>query len=287
LHGDAQELNGVLQDESFDLIVSLETIEHLRRPDEFLEGLRKCLKNDGDIIISCPNDWWYYPEITQHNQYHMRKYRFNEFLDCVVKLLGSPSSIYIGLPLTGFANIKLGMDKSVENIGIKQRDMVNVKELSNVLQVPLEEGTALSDNASYFVCHWGSGDVSSAAILPVPMDVFRNGLYAPNQLEARDSNMTTSNVETNESRKDHGEFEQRLNSNYFHIRTIASRLEIDTLKDRVRYLRDELDRNRAELEKLSHAKRTLQNSFFPPRLMLSILSVIRRLKRKVSHRIKK
>lgn len=42
-------------DPGFDLIVSLETIEHLENPWHFLRGLKALLNPGGHIVLSCPN----------------------------------------------------------------------------------------------------------------------------------------------------------------------------------------------------------------------------------------
>lgn len=43
--------------ETFDAVVSFETIEHLEEPPLFLEKVYKLLKRDGALIISTPNKW--------------------------------------------------------------------------------------------------------------------------------------------------------------------------------------------------------------------------------------
>ena len=63
-------------DNSFDLIVSLETIEHLDNPDKFLLELRRVIKPDGTIILSCPNDPYYYDRANTSNPFLSRPYNF-------------------------------------------------------------------------------------------------------------------------------------------------------------------------------------------------------------------
>jgi len=44
-----------LEDESFDLIISLETIEHLYNPNQYMAELNRMLKKNGLLILSTPN----------------------------------------------------------------------------------------------------------------------------------------------------------------------------------------------------------------------------------------
>lgn len=49
--GVAEDLSGFGK---FDVVVSFETIEHLERPEKFLEEVSRILKDDGLLIISTP-----------------------------------------------------------------------------------------------------------------------------------------------------------------------------------------------------------------------------------------
>ncbi len=54
--GDATDL-GFLDDGSVDLVVSFETLEHLREPRRLLAEARRVLRPGGRIIVSVSNDW--------------------------------------------------------------------------------------------------------------------------------------------------------------------------------------------------------------------------------------
>ncbi len=53
---DATDL-GFLDDDSVDLFVSMETLEHLPHPDLFLKQIRRVLRKGGRVVLSVPNDW--------------------------------------------------------------------------------------------------------------------------------------------------------------------------------------------------------------------------------------
>jgi len=47
------------KDSSFDRIVCFEVLEHLSSPFKALKEFRRVLKNDGDVILSVPNVWYW------------------------------------------------------------------------------------------------------------------------------------------------------------------------------------------------------------------------------------
>jgi SAM-dependent methyltransferase len=68
------------EDDSFDLVVSFETIEHVPNPEGVLAELRRVLRPDGLLVISTPNKHQYLVE----NEFHEREFTHEEF----VALLG-------------------------------------------------------------------------------------------------------------------------------------------------------------------------------------------------------
>lgn len=179
LTGNAEEIEALLANEQFDLIISLETIEHLHNPVAYLEALKRLRAPDGEIYISCPNDWWYYPTAQQNNPYHVRKYSYEEFLALVTPVLGEPDALGLGLPVAGFINVPI---KAIcpADAWLSQMAMMASDEGRNAFVVPVEPGSVAPGNSSYFLARWGRGGdpIAGAGILPVSMDVFRNGLYS-------------------------------------------------------------------------------------------------------------
>lgn len=71
-----------LRDQSQDLIISFETLEHLEQMDAFLEEMRRVLKKEGKLIISTPNRATYGGGLaTPFNPSHRRELELNEFRD--------------------------------------------------------------------------------------------------------------------------------------------------------------------------------------------------------------
>lgn len=96
----AESIEDTLKGENFDVIVSLETIEHVTSPVAMLRAIKSLVKKDGIIVMSCPNDYAH-PGIS--NPYHLKKYSYDEFKDTTESILGPASNTYIGTPLHGHA----------------------------------------------------------------------------------------------------------------------------------------------------------------------------------------
>ena len=71
--------------ETFDVVVSFETIEHLLPQTEMVAEIRRVLKPDGVLIISSPNRPVYSDKFEQNNPYHLKELDFDEF-DALLKV---------------------------------------------------------------------------------------------------------------------------------------------------------------------------------------------------------
>lgn len=80
--GDAAQIP--LDDDSVDVVVSFETIEHHDRHREMLSEIRRILRPDGVLIISSPNRTVYSELAGHHNEFHVKELDFGEF-DAVLK----------------------------------------------------------------------------------------------------------------------------------------------------------------------------------------------------------
>jgi 2-polyprenyl-3-methyl-5-hydroxy-6-metoxy-1,4-benzoquinol methylase len=76
IHCDVEQLS--LPPESFDIVISFETIEHLRKPGRFIEQVSSVLRPNGVFICSTPNrDFAERGEVA--NPHHLNELSFDEF----------------------------------------------------------------------------------------------------------------------------------------------------------------------------------------------------------------
>lgn len=76
------DLNGEIpfEDNSFDIIISLDVLEHVEKDDIALQSLHRVLKSGGKCILTVPAHkflWSYH----DHNHMHIRRYEKKEFED--------------------------------------------------------------------------------------------------------------------------------------------------------------------------------------------------------------
>lgn len=68
-----------LPDASFDLIVSLETLEHVQAQEPLLDGFRRLLAPDGVLLVSTPDKTQYNAHGGEPNPFHLRELERDEF----------------------------------------------------------------------------------------------------------------------------------------------------------------------------------------------------------------
>jgi len=69
----------VTDDNSFDVIVCFEAIEHIEDHDQLLKEVKRLLKADGIFIVSTPNKLTYHDEARDENPFHVKELYFEEF----------------------------------------------------------------------------------------------------------------------------------------------------------------------------------------------------------------
>lgn len=70
-----------LDDNSVDVVVTFETIEHIKNYRKFLDEVQRILRPDGLLLISTPND----VEFAEGNHFHLHEFKYNELLKLLRK----------------------------------------------------------------------------------------------------------------------------------------------------------------------------------------------------------
>lgn len=79
-----------LEDDSVDVVVTFETIEHIKDYRKFLEEVTRVLRPDGLAIISTPNDL----EFAEGNHFHVHEFEYEELLNEVKKYFSHTDSYF-------------------------------------------------------------------------------------------------------------------------------------------------------------------------------------------------
>lgn len=143
------------EDHTFDLVVSLETMEHIDDPDAFLAEVRRVLKPGGTVILSCPNDNYYFEQDHAENPFHKRPYTFFEFKELAENHLGTHVAYYLAFALDGFIN--LPFERRTEPETSKPEDALGLfhyTQCDQALCVP-QDRYLNQWNANYYVGVWG------------------------------------------------------------------------------------------------------------------------------------
>jgi len=81
IQGDATKIP--LEDNSVDVIVSFETIEHHDKHTEMINEIIRVLKPQGILIISSPDKYYYSDLLDRKNEYHVKELYYSEFKDLI------------------------------------------------------------------------------------------------------------------------------------------------------------------------------------------------------------
>lgn len=143
-------------DASFDVVVSFETIEHIDSPELFLQEIKRVLKPGGTVILSCPNDNYYYENDITKNPFHKREYTYFQFKEMAEQYLGNEAEYYFSFALDGFVNMPL--DKCTEPGKAERENALGIlhhESCTNALCVPQENYLNMW-NANYYIGVWGA-----------------------------------------------------------------------------------------------------------------------------------
>lgn len=169
LEADARNVSRLFQPNSFDVVISYETFEHIENPQDYLLEIKKVLAPGGIVVISCPNDNWYYPEESNSNPFHIKKYTFLEFRKVTEEVFGKATFWLNGTPAIGFQNVQVFPPMQAPNLG---DSWIQVQQ-SDTYLVKVENDAQYQDlTPSYWLGLWGAKDVSaSGAVASISMDL--------------------------------------------------------------------------------------------------------------------
>ena len=146
------------ENDSFDVIVSFETIEHLDHPERFLQEIARVVRFDGVVLISCPNDPYYSKNDPQFsNPYHKHAFSFFDFQEMSQRYLGKDAAWYFGFGLSGFSTIPM------KDIRLPEGPEGLPQKMTELFDHDYPKATALLRserylnywNACYFLGVWG------------------------------------------------------------------------------------------------------------------------------------
>lgn len=164
-----------LSGKKFDLIVSLETFEHVPNAIGFLTNLLKFAHEKTIFVISCPNDNWYYPRPEQSNPFHTKKYFFEEFREASCSVLGNDVAWSFGAGSLGFINVP-------ENVANTRFNWDNTNyRVQNASYLVPREIQDLDRTCAYFLGTWNANFAQSGgAATPLNLDEFFRAIPAIN-----------------------------------------------------------------------------------------------------------
>lgn len=149
------------EDDSFDVVCSFETIEHIDDPEAFLREIKRVLKPGGTAVISCPNDPYYSQCGMPENVFHKKKYTFFDFQKLTESILGKATQYLLAFGINGFMTLPLEQstlpsdDNTKEVLPKSMNDMLRYMECHNALKVASERYLNYW-NSNYYVGIWGT-----------------------------------------------------------------------------------------------------------------------------------
>lgn len=98
-----------LDDNSVDVVVTFETIEHIKDYAQFVKEVKRVLKPDGLAIVSTPNDL----EFAEGNHFHLHEFEYDELVSLLKKDFKNIDSYYQAT----WKYVAVGKEKDFANEG--------------------------------------------------------------------------------------------------------------------------------------------------------------------------
>ncbi|WGZ93711.1 MAG: methyltransferase domain-containing protein [Candidatus Thiothrix putei] len=161
--GSAVNLN--FSDNTFDVVVSFETIEHLVEQEQMLAEIRRVLHSNGIFIISSPNRPVYSEESGEHNEFHVKELDFQEF-DTLLRTQFSLIQ-YAGQRLQ-IASVIQPLDIAPDTASVWSDNGNDLNANAGILQSPI-----------YFIAVCGSAmsplpDLKMSTLYPESLDLLKH-----------------------------------------------------------------------------------------------------------------
>jgi SAM-dependent methyltransferase len=167
--GDAMSLASVLKDEApFDVIISLEALEHVADADRFLAEVAAARSPDAIVVISAPQEAGP-PGKASTNPFHARTMTFEAFKGVTCRHLGPASSWHLGTPLQGIVICDAG-SSLLDNDRTDLSLMMEAKAQGRSWMLPAQrELAATSSNCDFYVGVWGAEAATVMAASPASL----------------------------------------------------------------------------------------------------------------------
>ncbi|MHB1799990.1 MAG: methyltransferase domain-containing protein, partial [Vulcanimicrobiaceae bacterium] len=182
VQGNVEEL-GRLVHGKFDLIVSFETIEHLKLPRLFLEHVSRLRTDAAVVAISAPNDAGVL-RAEEPNRFHLHRFSFDEFRALSNNILGEASSWALAFPAQGTLLVDVvafsGMTAAHSALGALDRQ-INCAADVLAAQNNCAPSAATS---SFYIGVWGLVGINRAAISPMSVASFKEPWWLLSDLRA-------------------------------------------------------------------------------------------------------
>ena len=237
---------------SFDTVISLETIEHLDQPEDFLREITRVLKPGGTVVLSCPNDAYYARmDENYNNPYHKKRYSFREFQDMTMSFLGTNVKWGLCYALNGF--VILGKDDT-EPDGLQTASMLPImqsRHFNDAYILPQME-SLVAENSNFYVGIWNAQKEFDSSLTCYPQAYFAVPEKIPYQYAAlaQQSNrelrrMQTELAEIGDVRSEL----QKAQTELAEIGDVRSELhQMQKAFDEIRKIRCEQDKRNEELQ---------------------------------------
>lgn len=151
------------QDNTFDIVVSFETLEHIPEYKNFLQECKRVLKPNGHLIISTPNALISSPQGTIINPYHVVEFKPEEFTSLLseqfpsVELHGQRDTDTVQKELLSKWN---SIKKQIKPLGAA------IQIIRAIIALMRDEATKTS-TPDYPVSHFSNGLIKSAYMIAI------------------------------------------------------------------------------------------------------------------------